>query len=85
MHRSRSSRPQRDKSQGSVAQPDKAKTALRFEKEQKTMKKKSEGSFQQKEKKSQRPQPKQHRQNNINYTRAFLNGDFDDDYYDDEF
>ena len=58
---------------------------MRFEKEQKTMKKKSEGNSQQKDKKSQRPQPKLHRQNNINYTKAYMNGDYDDyeDYYDD--
>ena len=54
---------------------------LRLEKEQKSMKKKQ----QTKKKESNRPQPKVKRANNVNYTRSYANGDYDDydDYYDD--
>ena len=53
---------------------------LRIEKEQKTMKKKQQN----KKKESNRPQPKVKRANNVNYTRNYANGDYDDyeDYYD---
>lgn len=72
--RSKPSRPKDNKS--SVAVPDKNKAMLRLEKEQKSMKKK-----QSKKKESSRPQPKVKRANNINYTRSYANGDYDD--YDD--
>lgn len=75
---SRRSKPMRPKeSKPSVAIPDKDKTMLRLEKEQKTMKKKQ----QTKKKESSRPQPKVKRANNVNYTRNYANGDYDD-YYD---
>lgn len=78
---SRRSKPSRPKeSKPSVAIPDKNKTMLRIEKEQKTMKKKQQS----KKKESNRPQPRVKRANNVNYTRNYANGDYDDyeDYYD---
>lgn len=77
--RRKPSRPKESKP--SVSIPDKDKTMLRLEKEQKTMKKKQQS----KKKESNRPQPRVKRSNNINYTRSYANGDFDDyeDYYDD--
>ena len=76
--RSKPSRPKESKP--GVAIPDKNKAMLRLEKEQKNMKKKQQS----KKKESNRPQPKQKRSNNINYTRSYANGDYDDyeDYYD---
>ncbi len=77
----RRSKPTRPKeSKPSVSIPDKNKTMLRIEKEQKTMKKKQQS----KKKESNRPQPKVKRANNVNYTRNYANGDYDDyeDYYD---
>ena len=52
---------------------------LRLEKEQKTMLKK-----QNKKKETSRPQPKQKRSNNVNYTKNYNNGAYDDyeDFYD---
>lgn len=80
--RSKPTRPKENKS--AIAQPDKAKTQLRLEKEQKTMKKKQD--FSSKKKESSRPQPKKKRSNNINYTREYMNGAFDDyEVYDDEY
>lgn len=76
--RSRPSRPRESKP--SIAIPDKDKTMLRLEKEQKTMKKKQQQS---KKKESNRPQQRVKRANNINYTRSYANGDFDDYDYDD--
>ncbi|MDD6327860.1 MAG: hypothetical protein PUA62_05360 [Lachnospiraceae bacterium] len=78
---SRRSRPSRPKeSKPGVAIPDKNKVQLRIEKEQKSMKKKQQN----KKKESTRPQPKVKRANNINYTKNYANGDYDDydDYYD---
>ena len=78
---SRRSRPSKPKeSKPSVAIPDKNKTMLRLEKEQKSIKKKQ----QTKKKESNRPQPKVKRANNVNYTRNYANGDYDDydEYYD---
>ncbi|MBD5097809.1 MAG: hypothetical protein HDT40_12620 [Lachnospiraceae bacterium] len=72
--RSRPSRPKDNKS--SVSIPDKNKTMLRLEKEQKSIKKK-----QNKKRESSRPQPKVKRANNVNYTRSYANGDYDD-YFD---
>jgi len=76
--RSKSSKPKESKP--SVSIPDKNKVQLRLEKEQKSMKKK-----QTKKKESSRPQPKVKRANNVNYTKNYANGDYDDydDYYDD--
>ena len=76
--RSRSYKPKESKP--AVAIPDKDKTMLRIEKEQKTIKKKQQS----KKKESNRPQQKVKRANNINYTRSYANGDYDDyeDYYD---
>jgi hypothetical protein len=53
---------------------------LRLEREQKSIKKK-----QNKKKESNRPQQRVKRANNINYTKSYANGDFDDmfDDYDD--
>lgn len=73
--RSKPSRPKESKS--GVAIPDKNKVMLRHEKEQKSMKKKQQS----KKKESNRPQPKQKRSNNINYTKNYANGDYED-YYD---
>lgn len=78
---SRRSRPSRPKeSKPGVAIPDKNKVQLRIEKEQKSMKKKQQN----KKKESTRPQPKVKRANNVNYTKNYANGDYDDyeDYYD---
>lgn len=72
--RSRPVRPKENKP--AVSQPDKTKTQLRLEKEQKTIKKKKDYSTKKKE--SSRPQPKVKRANNINYTREYMNGAFDD-------
>ena len=74
VRRSRPSRPKDNKS--SVSIPDKNKTMLRLEKEQKSIKKK-----QNKKRESSRPQPKVKRANNVNYTRSYANGDYDD-YFD---
>lgn len=75
--RSKPSRPKESKSGVSI--PDKNKTMLRLEKEQKTMLKKQQS----KKKESSRPQPKQKRSNNVNYTKNYANGDYDDyeEYY----
>ncbi|MDD6401783.1 MAG: hypothetical protein PUG10_09285 [Lachnospiraceae bacterium] len=75
--RSKPSRPKESKP--GVAIPDKNKTMLRLEKEQKTMLKK-----QNKKKETSRPQPKQKRSNNVNYTKNYNNGAYDDyeDFYD---
>lgn len=75
--RSRPSRPKENRS--SVTIPDKNKVMLRLEKEQKSMKKK-----QSKKKESSRPQPRVKRANNVNYTKNYANGDYDEyeDYYD---
>lgn len=78
---SRRSKPSRPKeSKTGVSIPDKNKAMLRLEKEQKTIKKKQQS----KKKESNRPQPKQKRANNVNYTKNYVNGDYDDyeDYYD---
>lgn len=77
--RSKPSRPKESKS--GVAMPDKNKVQLRLEKEQKSMKKKQQN----KKKESNRPQPRVKRANNINYTKNYANGVYDDyeDYYDD--
>lgn len=77
--RSHSSRPKETKS--GVAIPEKDKTKLRLEME----KKKKKSKQQNREKGSNRPQPRLKRQNNVNYTRSYANGDYDDyeDYYDD--
>ncbi|MCM1272864.1 MAG: hypothetical protein NC225_08040 [Clostridium sp.] len=74
--RSRPSRPKENKN--GVSLPDKNKTMLRLEKEQKSIKKK-----QSRKKESSRPQPKVKRANNVNYTRSYANGDYDDyeEYY----
>ena len=76
--RSKPMRPKENKQQ--TIQLDKTRTQLRFEKEQKTVKKKQAGN---KKKESSRPQVKVKRANNINYTKEYLNGAFDDyeDYY----
>lgn len=76
--RSRPSKPKESKS--GVVIPDKNKTMLRLEKEQKGIKKKQQS----KKKESNRPQPKVKRANNVNYTRNYANGDYDDydEYYD---
>lgn len=75
--RSRPSKPKENKT--GVSLPDKNKTMLRLEKEQKSIKKK-----QSRKKESSRPQPKVKRANNVNYTRSYANGDYDDydEYYD---
>lgn len=75
--RSKSFRPKENKP--SVSIPDKNKVQIRIEKEQKSMMKK-----QNKKKESNRPQPKVKRANNVNYTKNYANGDYDDyeDYYD---
>lgn len=70
--RSRQSRPKENK-QG-VSIPDKNKVQIRLEKEQKSMKKKQQS----KKRESQRPQPRIKRSNNINYTKNYANGDYDD-------
>ena len=77
--RSKPSRPKESKP--SVSIPDKNKTMMRLEKEQKGIKKKQQS----KKKESSRPQPKVKRANNVNYARNYANGDYDDydDYYDD--
>ena len=77
--RSKSFRPKESKP--SVSIPDKNKTMMRLEKEQKGIKKKQQS----KKKESSRPQPKVKRANNVNYTREYANGAYDDydDYYDD--
>lgn len=76
--RSKPSRPKESKS--GVAVPDKSKVQLRLEKEQKSMKKKQQN----KKKESSRPQPRIKRANNINYTKNYANGAYDEyeDYYD---
>lgn len=75
--RSKSFRPKENKP--SVSIPDKNKVQIRIEKEQKSMMKK-----QNKKKESNRPQPRVKRANNVNYTKNYANGDYDDyeDYYD---
>ena len=77
--RSKPMRPKENKQQ-TIQQPDKTRTQLRFEKEQKTVKKKQAGN---KKKESSRPQVRVKRANNINYTKEYLNGAFDyyEDYY----
>lgn len=76
--RSKSFRPKENKP--SVSIPDKNKVQIRIEKEQKSMMKKQQN----KKKESNRPQPKVKRANNVNYTKNYANGDYDDyeDYYD---
>lgn len=76
--RNRPSRPKESKTGVSI--PDKSKIQLRLEKEQKSMKKKQQS----KRKESTRPQPRVKRSNNVNYTKNYANGDYDDyeDYYD---
>ncbi|MBO5508956.1 MAG: hypothetical protein J5962_00705 [Lachnospiraceae bacterium] len=75
--RSKPSRPKESKP--SVSIPDKDKAMLRIEKEQKSIKKKQQN----KKKESNRPQQRVKRANNINYTRSYANGDFDDYDFDD--
>lgn len=76
--RSKSFRPKENKP--SVSIPDKNKVQIRIEKEQKSMMKKQQN----KKKESNRPQPRVKRANNVNYTKNYANGDYDDyeDYYD---
>ncbi|MDE6025887.1 MAG: hypothetical protein K2G45_10590 [Lachnospiraceae bacterium] len=77
IRRSRPSKPKENKT--GVTLPDKNKTMLRLEKEQKSIRKK-----QSRKKESSRPQPKVKRANNVNYTRSYANGDYDDyeEFYD---
>ncbi len=70
--RSKPSHPKENKP--SVVIPDKNKVQMRLEKEQKSMKKKQNN----KKRESSRPQPKQKRSNNINYTKNYANGAYDD-------
>ncbi len=78
--RSKPQRPRENKSQASASVGEKNKAMIRLEKEQKNMKKKQQN----KKKESTRQKPKIKRANNVNYTRSYANGDFDDyeDYYD---
>lgn len=73
--RNKPARPKESKPGAAIS--DKNKAMIRLEKEQKNMKKKQ----QTKKKESNRPMPKQKRSNNINYTKNYANGDYDD-YYD---
>lgn len=73
--RSKPSRPKENKPTVSI--PDKNKVQMRLEKEQKSVKKKQNN----KKRESNRPQPRQKRSSNINYTKNYANGAYDD--YDD--
>lgn len=70
--RSKPSRPKENKP--TIAIPDKNKVQMRLEKEQKSVKKKQNN----KKRESSRPQPKQKRSSNINYTKNYANGAYDD-------
>ena len=73
--RGRRSKPSRPKeSKPTIAIPDKNKVQMRLEKEQKSVKKKQNN----KKRESSRPQPKQKRSSNINYTKNYANGAYDD-------
>ena len=73
--RSRRSKPTHPKeSKPTVSIPDKNKVQMRLEKEQKSVKKKQNN----KKRESNRPQPRQKRSNNINYTKNYANGAYDD-------
>ena len=65
----------RDSGKVKELQTDKFETINRLEREQKTIKKKEESK---KKTEKQRPQQKVKRANNVNYTRAYENGMYDD-------
>ncbi len=85
----RMSKPRRSEKKDEFAQvkeqqSDKLIMIKKFEKEQKAMKKKSE---EKRRTQSSRPIPKQKRSNNINYTRQYENGMYEDyeDWYEADF
>lgn len=85
----RMSKPRRTEKNDELAkikeqQPDKIIIMKKLEKEQKAMKKKSE---EKKKAQSSRPMPKQKRSKNINYTRQYENGMYEDyeDWYESDF
>ncbi len=85
----RMSKPRRTEKNDDLArikeqQPDKIIIMKKLEKEQKAMKKKSE---EKKRTQSSRPMPKQKRSKNINYTRQYENGMYEDydDWYENDF
>ena len=75
--------PSKPKVDAGAVQPDKTRTAERVALEKKVVKKKSSTCN---EKKKARPQPKQKRQAHKNFTKAYLEGEYDDyeDYDEDD-
>ena len=65
----------KDSGKAKELQTDKFETIKRLEREQKTIKKKEESK---KKTEKQRPQQKVKRANNVNYTKAYENGMYDD-------